>query len=154
VAVYYFDTSALVKRYAQETGTAWVVSVTDPTAGHDIYVARITGPEMIAALFRKVRVGDIAQADATRAAVNFKADFRTQYQIVELTADVAERAMSLAEQHGLRGYDAVQLAAALELHVVRAKMGLPPLIFVSADDDLNAAGQAEGLMIENPNAYP
>ena len=81
MAVYYFDTSALVKRYAQETGTAWVISVTDPIAGHDVYVARITGPEMIAALFRKVRVGDIAQTDATRAAVNFKADFRSTLAI-------------------------------------------------------------------------
>jgi len=154
VAVYYLDTSALVKRYAQETGTAWVISVTDPTAGHNIYVARITGPEMIAALFRKVRTGEITPADAVRAAANFKTDFRTQYQIVELTANVADRAMILAEQHGLRGYDAVQLAAALELHVLRDGMGLPPLTFVSGDGDLNAAGQVEGLAIENPNAHP
>lgn len=140
MAVYYFDTSALVKRYAQELGTAWVINITDPTAGHDIYVARITGPEMIAALFRKVRTGEIAQADALRAAENFKVDFRWQYQIVELTPEVADRAMALAERHGLRGYDAVQLAAALELHMVRKRMKLPPLIFVSADDDLNKAG--------------
>jgi len=154
VGVYYFDTSALVKRYAQELGTAWVMSITNPTAGHDIYVSRITGPEMIAALFRKVRTGEIAQVDALRAAENFKVDFRSQYQVVELTAEIADRAMALAERHGLRGYDAVQLAAALELHTVRKRMKLPPLIFVSADDDLNRAGQVEGLMIENPNAYP
>jgi hypothetical protein len=29
--------------------------------------------------------------------------------------------------------------------------GLPPLIFVSADEDLLAAAQAEGLVTENPN---
>ncbi len=154
MAAYYFDTSALVKRYAQEVGTAWVMNVTDPAAGHDIYIVRITGPEMVAALFRKVRTREIIQADAVRAAANFKTDFQTQYQIVEVTVDVADHAMTLAEQHGLRGYDAVQLAAALELHVVRDGMGLPPLTFVSADSDLNVAAQAEGVSTDDPNTHP
>ena len=154
MAVYYFDSSGLVKRYAQETGTAWVMGITTPAAGHDIYLVRITGPEIVAALFRKVRTREITQADAIRAATNFKTDFQTQYQIVELTIGVADRAMTLAEQHGLRGYDAVQLAAALELHAVRHRMGLPPLTFVSADSALNTAGQTEGLMVADPNAHP
>jgi hypothetical protein len=50
MAVYYLDTSALVKRYAQERGTAWMLSLTDVTAEHDLYTVRMTGPEMIAAL--------------------------------------------------------------------------------------------------------
>ena len=62
--------------------------------------------------------------------------------------------MTLAEQHGLRGYDAVQLAAALELHAVRNRMGLTPLTFVSADSALNTASQTEGLMVDDPNAHP
>ena len=154
MTVYYFDTSALVKRYAQEVGTAWVMSLADPTAGHDVYVVRITGPEMIAALFRKVRTREVTRVDAVRAAENFEADFQTQYQIMEVTADLADRAMTLAEQHDLRGCDAVQLAAALELHAVRNLMRLPSLTFVSADGDLNTAAQAEGLIADDPNAHP
>jgi predicted nucleic acid-binding protein len=154
VTVYYFDTSALVKRYAQEVGTAWVMSLTDPTAGHDVYVVRITGPEMIAALFRKVRTREVTRVDAVRAAENFKADFQTQYQIVEVTADLADRAMTLAQHHGPRGYDAVQLAAALELHTVRNLMRLPSLTIVSADGDLNTAAQAERVIADDPNAHP
>lgn len=154
MAAYYFDTSALVKRYAQEAGTAWVISLTNPAAGHDIYTVRITGPEMIAALFRKVRMREVTQMDALRAAASFKTDFLVQYQIVEVTASLADRAMSLAERYGLRGYDAVQLAAALELHTVRSPMGLPSLIFVSADGDLNTAAQEEGLIADDPNTHP
>jgi len=30
VAVYFLDSSALVKRYAQETGSAWIALLTDP----------------------------------------------------------------------------------------------------------------------------
>lgn len=154
MAAYYLDTSALVKRYAQEVGTAWVMSLTAPAVGHDLYIVRVTGPEMIAALFRKVRMGEVTQGDAVRAAANFKADLQTQYQIVEVKDGLADRAMTLAEQHGLRGYDAVQLAAALELHAVRTTMGLPPFAFVSADTELNIAARAEGLIADDPNVHP
>jgi len=43
---------------------------------------------------------------------DFKDHFRHQYRIVETRADTIEEAMHLAQQHGLRGYDAVQLAPA------------------------------------------
>jgi predicted nucleic acid-binding protein len=37
MAVYYLDTSALVKRYARESGTAWVLNLTTLAAGHDLH---------------------------------------------------------------------------------------------------------------------
>ena len=36
----------------------------------------------------------------------FKGHFTTQYQIVLMTTGLVDRAMELAEKHGLRGYDA------------------------------------------------
>ena len=65
MAVYYLDTSALVKRYVLEQDTVWVGKLTDPAAVHDLYTVRLAGPEMIAALFRKARIGQIAPAHAT-----------------------------------------------------------------------------------------
>jgi hypothetical protein len=62
--------------------------------------------------------------------------------------------MALAETLGLRGYDAVQLAAGREINALCIASSLPPVIFVSADDELNAAAASEGLLIENPNDYP
>ncbi len=59
--------------------------------------------------------------------------------------------MSLAEARGLRGYDAVQLAAGYAVNALCLTSGLPPLIFVSADNELNAAASSEGLIVENPN---
>lgn len=50
----YLDTSALIKRYVQEDGTNWVINLTSPTTGHDLYIVRLTGPEVSAALFRKL----------------------------------------------------------------------------------------------------
>jgi uncharacterized protein len=31
---------------------------------------------------------------------------------------------------------------------------LPPIIFVSADNELNMAASGEGLVVENPNNHP
>ena len=153
MAVYYLDTSALAKRYVQEVGTAWVLELTDPVSGHDIYVVRITGPEMVAAFFRKVRTGEATLVDASRAVDNFKADFGNQYQIVEVTAGLADRAMVLAQRHALRGYDAVQLAAAFELHTLRNTMRLRPLTFISADTNLIRAAELERLIADDPNNH-
>ena len=62
--------------------------------------------------------------------------------------------MHLAEKHGLRGYDAVQLASVLEIHRQHLAVGLPSPVLVSADAELNSAALAEGLQIENPNLHP
>ncbi len=44
--------------------------------------------------------------------------------------------MLLAEKHGLRGYDALQLAAGVEVDVRYLASGLPAVIFISADTEL------------------
>lgn len=62
--------------------------------------------------------------------------------------------MQIADKHELRGYDAVQLASAIETDRLRRANGLSSIIFVSADNALNSAAQAEGLTIDNPNNYP
>jgi uncharacterized protein len=56
--------------------------------------------------------------------------------------------------HALRAYDAIQLAAAVELHATRAALGLPALTLVSADRDLNAAAAAESIPVDDPDAHP
>ena len=58
----------------------------------------------------------------------------------------------MAETYALRGYDAVQLAAVLEVNTIRLNLRLSALIFVSADGDLNTAATAERLSVENPNS--
>ena len=62
-------------------------------------------------------------------------------------------AMSLAERYDRRGYDAVQLAAALEVHRRRTALGLSLSAMVSADQALNDAGVAEGLTVDDPNRH-
>ena len=154
MAHYYLDSNALVKRYAAERGTAWIENLRDAGSGHTLYIVRVSGAEMVAALFRRARVGSLALSDAQAQTAQFKADLPYDYAIVEVTESLVDTAMTLAERYGLRGYDAVQLAAALELRVALGASGLPALTFVCADADLNTAATAEGLPVDNPNARP
>ena len=50
MAAYFFDSSAIVKRYVQETGTAWVRRVTRHGRPDRIYLARITAVETTSAV--------------------------------------------------------------------------------------------------------
>jgi len=53
MSFYFFDSSGLVKRYSIETGSNRVFRTLRPSAGHTIFVARITVAETVAALARK-----------------------------------------------------------------------------------------------------
>lgn len=153
MAVYFLDSSALVKRYVSETGTAFVTDLTDPATGHRLYVARITGVEVIAALARRGRAGEVA-ADALAAALSqFRQEFTTLYRIVEITSSLLSDAMRLAETCAVRGYDAVQLAAAWRVNTECTALGLSATL-VCADADLNGAAVAEGLAVDDPNTHP
>lgn len=147
-----------MKRYALEDGRKWVQGITNPAAANRVYVARITGAEVIAAITRNVRDGDTTPADAAKVIIDFRYDFSNQYQIIEVTNVVVARAMSLIETHVLKGYDGVQLAAAVEINNLIMALGIPTagvpgLTLVSADKQVNTAALAEGLTVENPQNH-
>jgi len=108
---------------------------------------------LMAAVTRRLRRGDIAATDSAAAVAQFRYDFAHRYRLIDLTPPLVARAMTLAETHSLRGYDAVQLAPAVEVHIRGLPLGLPALTLVSADGELNMAARAEGLIVEDPNAH-
>ena len=154
MAALYLDTSALVKRYVQETGSSWVSRVTSAPAQNLLYVLRITSVEMAAAITRKARIGEISSTDAAAAMANFRADFPSNFSVVEVTPALAQDAMRLADRHALRAYDALQLGGAVQINAERAAASLVLPTFISADVNLNQAAQAEGLSVDDPNSHP
>ena len=149
MAAFFLDTSTVLKRYVQETGTAWVQALAAPTVRHSLFVVRITLAETVAAITRRERGGSITPQDAATAVADFQLDFARQYRVVEVSAGLVAQAATLARRHALRGYDAVQLAAVLEIHATD-----PSLTLLSADAELNTAATAEGLSVEDPNSHP
>ena len=149
MAAYFLDTSTVVKRYVQESGTAWVQALAAPMVRHSLFVVRITLAETVAAITRRERGGSITPQDAATAVADFQLDFALQYRVVEVSAGLVAQAATLARRHGLRGYDAVQLAAVLEIHATD-----PSVTLLSADAELNTAALAEGLSVDDPNSHP
>jgi uncharacterized protein len=153
MANYYFDSSALIKRYVTETGSAWVRRVLVPARRNRAYTVRITGAEIVAAFALRRRTGTIPLSAAQAAIRQFMLDFGSRFDVVEVTPSLVEAAMMLAEKHELRGYDSVQLAAALSVHLSRKDRPIRSLTFVSADGRLNEAAAAEGLTVVSPTNH-
>ena len=153
MADYFLDTSALVKRHVAEAGSAWVRSLTRANAAHTLYIARITAVEMVAAITRRQHGGSLSAASAGAILGHFRRHLTGRYFVLEMNPALLALAMTLSRTHGLRAYDAVQLAAVLELDRGNRKAGFGPVTLVSADRELNAAAVAENLMTEDPAAY-
>jgi uncharacterized protein len=154
MTTYYVDASALIKRYVQEIGTAWLRALIAPAAGSTLLTARTTMVEVYSALARRRREGSVPAADCMIAAQAFTAHSATDYDFVELDLNIVVVARNLLERHPLRAYDAIQLASALIADQTLQAAQLLPLVFLSTDDRLNTAATDEGLRVDNPNLHP
>jgi predicted nucleic acid-binding protein len=151
VTDYHLDASALVKRYAPEPGSDWVLEITEPTAGHTIILAEITLAEVAAALAAKHRAPQgLTLEERDRALSRFLQDCAETFLLLQVDRSVIDQAVELTQSHRLRGYDAVQLATALIANDDLVEQEHPPLVFVASDNDLLAAARAEGLTADNP----
>jgi uncharacterized protein len=149
----FLDASAMVKRYVAEAGSAWVTSLTDPASQNVCWIADVTRVEVLAALYRRVRTGTLTLFQAQQAELVFRNELTTHFQVVALDSVIIAQAMLLVRNYPLRAYDAVQLAAALFIQSMNAQVG-SNVVFISADQGLNTAASAEGLVVDNPLSHP
>ncbi len=138
----YVDTSTLLKLIIEEPGSDEAAALWDQS---DVLASvRILYAEARAALAAARRSGRLAPGQH-RQALKALEDLWSQVSIVEVDGDLVQAAAELAERHGLRGYDAVHLAAAL---LVGAD------VFTSADRLLCNAARAEGFHVAEPMDGP
>lgn len=94
------------------------------------------------------RVGRLSRRQSRLAFQRFMNE-RARYQFVPVTDALLVQAADLTQQHPLRAYDAVQLAAGLLVERRLQRVG-ESLTFVSGDRQLLRAATAEGLSTDNP----
>jgi predicted nucleic acid-binding protein len=151
VTDYYIDASALVKRYAREPGSTWVLQITEPSAQHTILLAEITLAEVAAALAAKQRgPGGPMPLQGERILSRFLPDCVDHFLLLPVDRLVIDHAIELTQRYRLRGYDAVQLATAIVTRETIQSHHLPSPVLVAADRDLLAAAGTEQLPTENP----
>jgi predicted nucleic acid-binding protein len=146
MAVYYLDTSALVKLYVEEPGTSVVIDLASDLDNDRLAILDLARIEFRAAVRRRERSEDIAPAQASQLLSQFEEHLAEIFSTQPSNASVVEEASRLLDQHPLRAYDAVQLAGAI---VLKAS-GLPELTFVCADKQLIQVARVEGLDVINP----
>ena len=153
MADYFFDSSALVKAYISEAGTDWVRTILDDPQ-HRISISALAEVEVISALTRRFREGDLTQVELDQACDELSLDCAT-YLLVDITSQVLEAAVGNARSHSLRAYDAVQLASAIAVRtaLLVTQGNAIDFYLVSADAALNDAARLEGLQVEDPNVH-
>ena len=106
----YLDSSALVKRYVAETGSAEVAELIGQAEAVGTVV--ISRAEVATALAKASRIQVLPRDEAASALKVFNRDWQNLVRL-QMTEGLVSRAASLAWDYGLRGYDAVHLGAAL-----------------------------------------
>jgi predicted nucleic acid-binding protein len=149
MAEHFYDTSAAVKHYRVELGTAKVDGLLADSASRH-YLSTLSVVETHSVFARLVRLGQITVAEFHSLRSGLQNDIASGlWQIVQVTPADFQQAQQLLVQHAttrsLRTLDALQLAVALNVHA------LSPLDdFVCADANLCFIAAAEGLTVLNP----
>ncbi|MBC7225902.1 MAG: type II toxin-antitoxin system VapC family toxin [Thermoflexales bacterium] len=138
--ILYADTSALVKLFVAEEGS---------DATHDLFrqasllgTSVLARAELEAALARAVRRGLIRDEDGLDARRRLEIVWPTWVRIA-VDERLVARAGALAWEYGLRGYDAVHLAAAL---VWQERIGYP-VVVATFDSELGEAARQASLEV-------
>jgi predicted nucleic acid-binding protein len=111
-----------------------------------LVVSALARVEVPAAIWRKHRTGQLDLDDSLTLIRAFQVDYAgildrpPRFLAVAVTAEVLERAAELAATHGLRVYDAVQLASALSARAVDKRCAT----FAGFDRELALAAVSEG----------
>jgi predicted nucleic acid-binding protein len=131
----FFDTSAFVKRYVNESGTDTVLEWCDKAT--EIGLAGIALPEIISAFCRLHRETRITDAQYRQLKSLLMADIEDA-ALCDLSPVVLAQAISCLENNVLRGMDAIHIGSAVALKAD---------VFVSSDKrQCEAAGRA-GLQV-------
>lgn len=138
----FLDASALVKRYVREPGSTAVRAMLRRTRP---LVARIAYAEVAAAIAKAWRHGIIAEERRAAILSKLAGDFG-DFDVIEIRRATLQDVPALVTRHPLRGYDAVQLAAALA-----ARDAGTAVSFWCTDEALAAAADAEGLRVIVPS---
>lgn len=140
----YLDTSSLVKLYVDEPGSDDVAFLADQAT--TLVTSIVAYAEACAAFGRLRRMRAVTATAAVDLAKRLDADW-PRFLTIAVSDDLARRAGALADQFGLRGFDAIHLAS-FELVLERADEG-DDVHFSCADETLTKAAKKLGQAVNS-----
>jgi predicted nucleic acid-binding protein len=148
VPTFYFDSSALLKKYKTERGTDVINEVFDDRRTNEEFVTSyLTLIECYGTFRRLYSNHEISQALFQTYLGDIVRDLTNSFAIYSLFDDIANNAADQARDYGLRSADAIQLSTA----VYARDQGFPqPIYFLSSDRRLNNVSAQLGFTVLNP----
>lgn len=132
---YFFDTSALAKRYVREQGSDAVNHLFGTSK--NVVVSMLCMPEIFSAVNRLRREKYIDTVQYVQLKNAILREFQ-EFEVCELSPEVIGRSVRLLEEYSLRALDALHLASA---------MHVKPVVFVSSDKEQIAVARGIHLKV-------
>lgn len=149
---FYFDASALAKRYIEESGSDKIDFLFDNVPLRRLQCLTIGAMEVFWICIRKRNDNRITTTQFTQATghlehevINRQSDFKT----ISVPDTLVWNAMDLIESYSLNSVDAIVLRSALDM-VVELRGTGDTVVLVASDQRLLRAARTEGLHIFNP----
>lgn len=142
----FFDTSALVKRYAEEPGTETVDELIDD-ADATVFITSLSVIEMTSAFRRKYNRDDVTEETMLALLSTFFDEALSEFVVLPMDEALFDWSFELILDDDLRTLDSLQLAAALSLAADRTD-----LQFVCADETLVSVARSHELDAITPLA--
>lgn len=139
---YFFDTSALVKRYHVEEGSEKVDEIFNDPEGI-FAIASITIADFTSVFARKLNEGIISEDDLRICLSEFSKDMISSFGIVDLGRNHINKSIPLILKYNLSTLDSLQLATFLDLSHLNP-------IMVASDEALLNATLKEGFQTIRP----
>ena len=143
---YFFDTSALVKRYHMESGSERVNAIFGDQ-DNILIISELAIVELASALQRKQNRGEVTFQTMNDALAQFANEVLSDLLVAGFRSGFIQQVRELVLQHGVRTLDVLQLTSALEFRT------LAP-VFVCADAKLRQAASDVGLAALDPETVP
>lgn len=148
---FFFDASALVKRYSSEPGTAAVNHLIDRlliVAPQRLIVPQLGVAEVISVLNRRRNKGQITDSAFTRASSSVLSESKLIF-VAPIGLDVVPRSIPLISLHNLNASDALYMQQMLDWQTRNASHD-NNVVLVATDQRLLRAAEREGLKTLNP----
>jgi uncharacterized protein len=147
LALYYLETSVLVKLYVYEPGTERMLGLAASEANHRFAILSLAQVELRSAIRRRQRGGEISDHDADEVIESFRQHSEGTFLIQPVSDSLLDVGLALVDRYALKGYDAMQLAG---YTLLRSISTTEEPIFVCADRALLSAARNEGCPVLNP----
>ena len=151
---FFFDASALVKRYIRESGSELVNFLFENVPLKRLKCLTLGGAEVFWICIRKKNDGRITPQQFTQAVANLQLEViadESAFQTISIPDSLVWDSLDLVETHSLNSVDGIVLRSALDV-AAELRETSNNLVLVASDKRLLRAARAEGLLTFNPES--